>query len=59
MWLVNGLREAFSYVGWLVGFLRYAPIWPGQESGVKLRDQCTHCMYLVSEAHGAFDYVGW
>ena len=47
--------EAFSYVGWqvgssmklrgwLVGFLWYAPIWPVQETGVKLFDQCTHCM---------------
>ena len=41
MWLASGIREAFSYVGWrvrsrmklrgwLVGFLRYAPIWAWQ-----------------------------
>ena len=44
MWLVSGIREAFSYVGWqvgssmklrgwLVGFLRYAPIWALQGVG--------------------------
>ena len=38
LWLASGIREAFSYVGWqvgssmklrgwLVGFLRYTPIW--------------------------------
>ena len=47
--------EAFSHVGWpvgssmklrgwLVGFLWYAPIRPVQETGVKLCDQCAHCM---------------
>ena len=55
MWLASGICEAFSYVGWQVGlrmklrgwlldFLRYAPVWPVQESGMKLCDQCTHCM---------------
>ena len=31
------------------------PIWPVQESGIKLCDQCTYCMSLVSEVHEAFD----
>ena len=55
MWLVSGLHEAFSYGGWqvgsskklrdwLVGFLRYASTWPVQESGLKLCDQCMHCV---------------
>ena len=55
MWLVSGLHKAFSYggwqvgsskklCGWLVGFLRDASTWPVQESGMKLCDQCTHCM---------------